>query len=140
MTELLIDELVESVGVDHSSAKFCLRLTLWDMLRGRLSNVAFAPCGNDGSVQIVIDDKTWIGRIANKTCLVPAGIDEQFGVTVFTGACVDPARPEAMVMVVNCGQEPPTLQVALGVGSPDARSWSWRITHQIQSDVLTLIS
>jgi hypothetical protein len=133
----LVEEF-ETTGfeLDGRELSFDLR-----SLDGRESSrVCFFSHSPSSRVQISIDSERYPAEIDQTVCVTPSGASAKFGVTVLTGRILDRPAGGSVLIAVNCGQEPPTLQIAARLPAGSVRSWSWAISHDIQHRILELFA
>lgn len=121
-----------------------LALSLWNIGRREFQRVSLTQAPGEATFRLYAGDLHLLDgectiRFLSKTSVIPDGVSEKHGVTVFTGRRTDSEGGTALI-VVNCGQEPPTLQISLAVGRSGTRSASWQITHDVQEEILAVLS
>jgi hypothetical protein len=124
---------------DEETLLESLDLSLWDVALGRFDALSFQRGLKCGQVRITVGGETYLAEMTAKASIAAPGMSPESAVSIFTGVCV--GQPVGSVlMVVNCGNEPPTLQMSLGSLLNGTRSWSWRITHAVQHQILNFLA
>jgi hypothetical protein len=104
------------------------------------SRVSFLTEAGRSRVRIFIGRESYTIELDRDVCANPPGALAMSGVTVLTGRVVDESSGGYILIEVNCGQEPPTLQIATRMASGDVRAWSWVISHDIQHRILQVFA
>lgn len=126
-------------GPEFGSADASGFLDLFDIERGQLVRVSFARRIGTAHFQVAIGDAAYCALITARTSLCPPGNPPAFGVTAIAGGYAGSDRGSILI-VINCAQDLPTLQIAARSSSESTRSWSLRITHDIQHRILNILA
>lgn len=127
-------------GPEFESTDASRFLDLFDLERGQLVRVSFARRIGTAHLHVAIDDAAYCARITARTSLCPPGNPRAFGVTAIAGGYAD-SDHGSILIVINCAQDLPTLQIAARSSSSEyTRSWSLRITHDIQHHILNILA
>jgi hypothetical protein len=113
-----------------------LELSLRTFGSQTVTGVSFAHDNSDYGLRIRIDGENYSCQISEKTCVAVPELSPEISVAVITGRYVCGPSLGSILVVVNCGYEPPTLQVSRLPLAGSARYWSWEITHDIQHQIL----
>lgn len=140
-TSILADvEQENDRGPSGGRTNRSLELRLWDSDHEVYALVSFVRDGSHGGLMFSVDSEAYSAQVGSKTCVIPRGESQEFGITILTGSYANESAGGSMLIVINCGHEPPTLQVAARPVSGTVRAWSWEITHDIQHQILNLFA
>ena len=114
-----------------------LELRLWNLDRRQFTAVSFER-HSSGDVKITVGGAVYSSSITDRTSLTPPGEAPEYGVTALAGSYRDASTAGSILIVVNCGQEPPVLQLSARPVSGAVRASTFEITHSIQSQILDL--
>ena len=112
------------------------------MLRnpGGFDLVSFVRLDSPSGMQVSIGGEGYEMHVATKTTVAPPGEPAEHGITVLAGTYDGERGPGSILIAVNCGQEPPVLQISSRAIAGAVQAWSWEITHDIQHRILDVFS
>lgn len=112
-----------------------LNLCLQEARGDRRARICLRPTGGN-RVTILIEGEIYEGEIRSRTSIAPEG--DWFGVTVLTGVCNGVAAAN-LLLVVNCGLEPPEFAISVRDEAGCVRASNFRITHDVQHEILDVL-
>jgi hypothetical protein len=129
---------VESLSTDCRVAERsgALDLTGPELRRGQTATAAFATAaGNPVSVRI--GSAEYRLQTMNVEVVPGPAATPHFGVTTVACAFHSQGDTGDLVIVVDCGREPPHVSITARHDTGAIRSWAWAIDHAIQHTLLT---
>jgi hypothetical protein len=100
--------------------------------------VSFAHEDGEYGLRAQIGIHSYSIRASERTCITMPG-QPQVSVTVITGVYENTAGRGSILIVVNCGHQPPSLQIAMLPSAGVTQAWSCEITHEIQHQILEFL-
>ena len=131
-------EKMENSGARYESVSG-VDFDLFDLQQRQRVRVSLARQLGAGRFLLTVSDAVYRARITERTELCPPGSPDTFGITAIAGLYTGSDRGSILI-VVNCGHEPPTLQITARPSLRDTRSWSLQITHDIQHRILDILA
>jgi hypothetical protein len=138
MKHLTVPHGVRSTTISSTQGRQRLVVSGRDMLSGERTEISFAR-STERQLHLRIDGDDYVLTGLEITRVLLPATPAGFSITAITGTCGGD-RPGAMVITVDCAREPPALSVASRWLEADPRSWSLQIDHDIQHQLLGLLS